>query len=115
MRKFKLIDGWISIVLIICFAVASITLTGSALIYGYIVVGCWQVISMLVHLFNKQYFPASDFRNVYNIITLFSLITMPVGSIFILLFIAPFMAIFYTWMCFRELHAMNQRPLAILK
>ena len=115
MKKFKQIDAGISAMLITIFFIASLINQDYTFITGYIVVGAWQVLSMLVHLFHTRYFPFSGMRSAYNVITLISLITMPIGSIFILLFTAPFMAIFYTWMCFNELRKMNERPLDILK
>jgi hypothetical protein len=82
---------------------------------GYFIVGGWQVISMLIHVYNKSFIQKKGTRYVYHWITLLSLITMPVGSFLILLFTAPFMAVFYTYLCFDEVKKMNRRPLALLK
>jgi len=115
MRKFKKIDTWISIILITGFAIASIANRDYTFILGYFVVGGWQVISMLVHVYHHSFTEKKGTRYVYHWITFVSLITMPVGSYFILLFIAPFMAVFYTGLCYDEVRKMNQRPLALLK
>lgn len=115
MKKFKKIDTWINITLITAFAIASIINKDYTFLIGYCVVGGWQVISMLVHIFYRRALQLSRVRSVYHIITLIAVATMPVGSIFILLFTAPFMAIFYTWLCFDEVRKMHQRPLALLK
>lgn len=115
MKKFKKIDTWISITLITAFAIASIINQDYTFIIGYFVVGGWQVISMLIHLFYRRSLEISRVRYVYQLITLIALATMPVGSFLILLFTAPFMAIFYTWLCFDEVRKMHQRPLALLK
>ncbi len=115
MKKFKKIDGWASVVLIIAFSVATIINQDYTFLLGYFVVGAWQVFSMLVHAYHRLFTRKGSTRYVYHWITLISLVTMPVGSYWILLFTAPFMAVFYTWLCFDELRQMIRRPLAILK
>lgn len=115
MKKFKKIDTWISIILITGFAIATIINRDNTFLLGYFVVGGWQVVSMLVHVYNQSFTQKKGTRRNYHWITLISLITMPVGSFLILLFTAPFMAVFYTCLCFDEVRKMNQRPLAMLK
>lgn len=115
MRKFKKTDAWISIILITGFSIATIIYQDYTFLIGYFVIGGWQVISMLAHAYNKCFTQKKGARYVYHRITLLSLITMPVGSYLILLFTAPVMAVYYTWMCFDEVRLMNQRPLALLK
>ncbi len=115
MKKFKQIDSWISVFLIVAFAIATIINQDYAFLLGYFVVGAWQVISMLVHAYHRIFTYKGGTRYVYHWITLISLVTMPVGSYWILLFTAPFMAVFYMWLCFEEVRKMNQRPLAIFK
>lgn len=115
MKKFKKIDVRVSIILITGFAIATIINRDYTFLMGYFVVGGWQVISMLVHVYHKSFTQKKGARYVYHWITLISLITMPVGSFWILLFTAPFMALYYTWLCFDEVRKMNQRPLALLK
>lgn len=115
MKKFKKIDVWVSIVLITGFAIATIINRNYSFMLGYFVVGGWQVISMLVHVYYHSFTEKKSTRRNYHWITFISLITMPIGSFWILLFTAPFMAVFYTWLCFDEVRKMHQRPLAILK
>jgi len=121
MRTFKTIDAWISLGLIIAFTFLVIFtdkgfgLPGNMLFTGYFVVGGWQVISMLVHVYYHSFTKKGSIRNIYHWITFVSLITMPAGSFWILYFAAPFMAVFYNCLCFAEVRKMNQRPLAILK
>ena len=115
MKKFKEVDAWISIILITGFAVATIINRDYTFILGYFVVGGWQVISMLAHVYYHSFTQKKGIRRNYQWITLISLVSMPVGSFFILLFAAPFMAVFYTGLCFDEIRKMNQRPLALLK
>ena len=115
MKKFKQIDCWVSVVLIAGFTVATLISNGNTLFTGYFVVGGWQVFSMLVHTYHRLFVGKGSRRYVYHWITLISLVTFPVGSYWILLFTAPFMAIYYTWLCFNEVKQMSQRPIAILK
>jgi hypothetical protein len=114
-KRFKIIDFWISCLLITGFTIASVFNGDYTFLIGYIVVGSWQVISMIVHLATGTFIYKKGSRYVYNWITLISLITMPVGSIFILFFTAPFMALYYTYLCYNEIYVKMQRPLALLK
>jgi hypothetical protein len=115
MRNFKKTDAWISIMLIAGFGIASLINRDYTFLTGYFIIGGWQIISMLVHAFNKCFTQKKGARYAYHWITFISLITMPVGSFWILLIIAPFMAVYYTWLCFDEVRKMNIRPLAVLK
>ncbi len=115
MKKFKEVDTWISIVLITGFAIASIINGDLTFVLGYFVVGGWQVISMLVHVYNQSFTQKGGTRRNYHWIVLISLVTIPIGSFCILLFTAPVMAVFYTLLCYDEVRKMNQRPLALLK
>jgi heme/copper-type cytochrome/quinol oxidase subunit 4 len=115
MKKFKIIDLWVSIIFITGFAIVTIINRDSTFMLGYFVVGAWQVISMLVHVYYHSFTEKKSSRRTYHWITFISLITMPIGSFWILLYTAPFMAVFYTGLCFYEVRKMHQRPLAILK
>lgn len=119
MKTFKTCDAWISTGLIISFLIINIidqpeSLIDSMILTGYFVVGGWQVISMLVHALKHCFTEKWRTRYIYHWITFISLITMP-GSFWVLAFTAPFMAIFYTGLCFSEIRKMNQRPLDLLK
>lgn len=115
MKKFKTFDFFISVVLIATFVVYWLIKRGDSIFLAYFVVGGWQVISMLVHQYNRCFTYKGGRRQIYHWITLVSIITMPLGSFWILFFTAPFMAIFYTWLCYREVYFKMQRPLAMLK
>jgi hypothetical protein len=119
MKTFKIIDVWISIGLICSFIILMIYngkgfgIGNDLLFTGYFVVGGWQVISMLVHTIAGCFTYGA--RVIYHWITLIALVTIPVGSFWILLFTAPFMAVFYTQLCYREVYIKMKRPLDILK
>lgn len=120
MKTFKLCDLWISTGLIISFIGINMievpdSLISETVLTGYFVVGGWQVISMAIHAITKTFTAKWSNRYVYHWITFISVITMPLGSFWILVFTAPFMAVYYTWLCYAEVRLMNQRPLALLK
>jgi len=115
MKKFKIIDTAISFLLIVFFCVYTAVRQDYIFLVGYIIVGSWQVVSMLVHAFTRTLTYKEGARYWYHWITLVSIITMPLGSLFILLYIAPLMAIYYTWLCYHEVTVKMKRPLAVLK
>lgn len=115
MKTFKLVDFWGSAGLIIVFTILSIFKEHFTFIVGYFAVGAWQVTSMLVHVFTRTFIRRPGARYAYNWVTLIAVVTMPLGSFRILLFTAPFMAVYYTWICYREVYVKMQRPLAVLK
>lgn len=115
MKQFKTIDLFISIILITGFAIYWLIKRDESFFIGYFVVGGWQVISMLVHVYNKCFIHKGGKRFIYHWIAFISVVTMPVGSFWILLFTAPFMAAYYTYLCYHEVYVRMQRPLALLK
>jgi hypothetical protein len=115
MRKFKTIDYRVSILLIAIFTIVSLAKMDGTFIIGYFVTGAWQVISMAVHTYNRWFTTKGSDRTIYHWITLSAVITLPVGSFFLLLFAAPFMAVYYTYLCYHEVTVKMQRPLALLK
>ena len=123
MKKFKQIDFWISVGLILGSVIygAKENLNFFA---GYFIVGGWQVISMLIHFFNKWFCERGSKRYNYHRTVVVILLCTALGFVvypllmlvcFTLLFIAPVMAIYYTWICYNEIHVKMQRPLALLK
>ncbi|MBL7702581.1 MAG: hypothetical protein JNM14_10035 [Ferruginibacter sp.] len=124
MKKFKTMDAWISTILIISFTIISLINLDYTFLIGYIVVGAWQVISMIVHAVNGWFTESDSKRYIYHWIVVITLMIMLLGFaiypiliylLFILLFVSPFMALYYTWLCFDEVRKMNERPLALLK
>ena len=140
MKRFKIIDFWISVGLIIFFAILTLTpiripilisVLGvrdsfGNLIAGYFVVGGWQVVSMLVHAIAGWFSPRGSARERYSALVLVLIVLVSLGLwfqvyqiIFVLyplLFLAPVMALYYTYMCYREVfYKMRERPLDVLK
>lgn len=114
MKQFKTIDLFVSIALILGFAIYWLVKPGSFFV-AYFVVGSWQVISMLVHAFNKCFTYKKGKRYMYHWISFISIATVPLGSFRVLIFLAPVMAVYYSWLCYREVFIKMRRPLALLK
>lgn len=115
MKRFKIFDLILNILLIISSCVYALFEQEKGFILAYFIVGGWQVISMIIHAWNSCLTYKYGSRYIYHWITLVSLITLPIGSFWILIFTAPFMAIYYTWLCYYEVFVKMQRPISVLK
>ena len=122
MKKFKKIDFYISVVLIVDFAIAGIffdhsTFLNDTLVCGYFAVGAWQVTSMIVHAVNKYFTQKTGARCIYHWISFIAVIAMPTGLpwLGILYYAAPFMAVYYTYLCYKETFIKMRRPMDLLK
>ncbi len=115
MKKFKIADFFISVVMISAFTIYWLIKKDNSFLVAYFTVGGWQVISMVVHVCNKCFINKGGSRNIYHWIALISVVTMPLGSIWILLYTAPLMAVYYAFLCYHEVYVKMQRPLAMLK
>ena len=115
MKRLKTVDLLINITLIAGFAISCLIKQDGSYLLAYCVVGGWQVISMLFHAYNQLFTYKGGSRYYYHRVALISLLTMPIGSVWILLLTAPFMAIYYTYLCYHDVFVKMQRPLAVLK
>jgi hypothetical protein len=125
MKTFKQIDLVISITLIAGFFIAALVKQDEILIIGYFVTGGWQVISMIVHAVDGTFAGKGTARYNYHWvvaivigIALLSLVLKvePLLMIFfVLVFIAPVMAIYYSSLCGNELSALRKREFIHLK
>lgn len=90
--------------------------TMNALFLSYFVVGSVQVFGMLVHT-TKTWFTANrSIRWFYHWIVLLLLLLFPTGfSLYFLLYTAPAFAVFYTYLCWRELETIKLKELVHLK
>ncbi|MEO8770760.1 MAG: hypothetical protein ABI402_11760 [Ferruginibacter sp.] len=115
MKKYKIIDTWISTILISIFAlIYLVSLDFGYVITGYFIVGSWQLISMIVHAWNHWFTAKGSARIYYHWFVGVCLISIPI-SFEVLLYMAPFMAAYYTWICYEEVYIKMKRPLSILK
>ncbi len=124
MKKFKIIDCWISVALIIVALVYGVFQRDFHFLYGYFVVGAWQCFSMILHTWNGWFTNNSGARKNYHravagilVLALAGMLYYPVlyVELYLLLFAAPVMALYYTRLCYIEVYVKMQRPLALLK
>ena len=123
MRKFKQTDFLVNWVLIVaCVGWGFVTFDERFLI-GYFVVGGWQVISMIVHAINGWFCEKGTARLNYHwtvlVIVAIALLGWAIPPLLIiyfpLLFMSPFMAIWYTSLCYDETYNKMKRPMELLK
>ncbi|MEP7164687.1 MAG: hypothetical protein ABI741_08335 [Ferruginibacter sp.] len=124
MKKVKQADLGISIALIFFFIILSFINEDTTFIIGYFVVGGWQLISMIVHAVKGWFTEKGGRRYIYHWVVLCILLTALLGLAipeflvllaYPMLFAAPFMAIYYSWICYNEVYVKMQRPLTLLK
>lgn len=124
MKTYKLIDFYGSLVLIVSCLIYGLIKANEYALLGYFIVGGWQLVSMLVHQLNGWFVAAGSNRRRYHLLVFWCLIIAAIGMViyvllllelFILLFVAPVMAIYYSTLCYQELKMMGSRPLAQLK
>ena len=123
MKKFKQIDFLISCLLIVSSIVWAFVTLDYRFLVGYFVVGGWQLISMLVHVFMDWFSEKGTKRFNYQVAVLAIIIIGSLGFLispllviyFPLLFLSPFMAAWYAWLCYNETYVKMQRPMAFLK
>jgi hypothetical protein len=124
MKKFKTIDYWGSVTLLITFLVYSLIRLDYTFLYGYLVIGAWQCCSMIIHIWNNWFTNTAGARRNYHRVVVILLLLTLIGMLFgpllyavmlCMLFAAPLMAVYYTRLCYVELYIKMQRPLAQLK
>lgn len=122
MKTFKLIDCWIQIIIIsICLVLSVVQVL--PFYYAYFIVGGAQLLSMLIHEAMHSFTLRGSARRKYHTVVYVIVVSMissiwlePFLFIFVLLlFVAPFMAVYYVSLCYREVYVYMKRPLSILK
>ena len=122
MRNFKISDFLIQVFLIVSLLVKSLINADKTSLNAYCIIGGWQVISMLVHQYNKWYTNNLSRRYYYHRITIGFILAMAVAYLasvffiifYLMLFAAPVMAIYYTAICYREVFYPVKRPLDLI-
>lgn len=116
MKQFKLLEILINSALIFVFVgIFSITQSFELLFLSYFIVGGVQLLSMLFHI-GKGWFSNHSVRFVYYIFLVFIAVLCFGGiGFFILLYIAPLMAVFYVYICYREWKILKFKELVHLK
>lgn len=124
MKKFKIIDCWVSVALILVAAVYGVFQPDFDFLYGYFGVGAWQGLSMILHTWNGWFTNNGGARKNYHMAVAGILVLALAGMLYypvlyielcLLLFVAPVMALYYSRLCYIEVYVKMQRPLALLK
>lgn len=131
MKRFKIIDFWLNIVLIPGFVLFGFITMNEKSLFGYFIVGGWQVASMIIHWINKWFMEAGWKRTYYQklvliLVTIIALLAalaqvneklyIPLLVImFLLLILSPMMAIYYACICYEETFVKMKRPMELLK
>lgn len=124
METFKRIDYRVSIILMAAAVVYGLIVQDSRFMAGYFVVGGWQLLSMIIHIYSNSFTYRGTGRSIYNNIIICILVMLLIGVMVplllycVMIFLAlasPFMALYYTRLCYKEVHLYMQRPLAQLK
>ncbi|PZR26021.1 MAG: hypothetical protein DI535_15825 [Citrobacter freundii] len=124
MKRFKAIDLRIQIFLVPLFTIIAIIDQGY-FFTAYIVVGSWQMLSALLHLWLGQHNIALKARRSYTIAAFSSLILMLLfftlgTTTFIyygafMLIVSPMLAIWYIYICYEENKRLEHKKLIHLK
>nr|WP_294905898.1 hypothetical protein [uncultured Lacibacter sp.] len=118
MKSFKQIELFIGSAMILVFLLAGI-ITGkmNLLFTAYFTVGVIHVVGMLVHAYNHWFTGKGSPRLYYHwlVVILLSLILVNGVGLLILLYTAPLLALIYTFICWRELRALQLKEFVHLK
>lgn len=120
MKTIKLYDAWLQSIMIAAFVITAV-FNHSSFLYGYIIVGTYQVMNTFIHVCFQH---TSVYRTFYNWVLIVLAIVLGIAAIipqilylfaFVMLYISPFIAVAYNAICFYEVKKMQERPLALLK
>ncbi len=123
MKKYKVIDFWVSIGLALAALICLPIVPEYAFMICYFGVGAWQVVSMLIHFFNKWFTEKGGARRNYHntvfviiLLALFGILLQPIlwFVAVVMLFAAPIMILIYCHICYEEIKYLK-RTLAELK
>lgn len=117
MKLFKQLEFYSSVLLILAFFISLLITQDAELLFtSYFVVGAVHSIGMITHAIAHWFTNKNSLRLYYHWLVVILLLLVPLYiGLYILLFAAPFMAVFYTWLCWRELRALELKELVHLK
>ncbi len=108
MITLKKIDFYGQIFLIFLTIILAVCLQETAVVFGYFITGCWQVLSTIIQACINKKLPELRERKYYQIITVIIILTSPLGA-WLILFIAPVVAFWYLNISYRELKIWQHR------
>lgn len=123
MKRLKEIDFIIQVLLIVAtliFILTNVEFAKIILLFSLFIIGCYQLLSMLIHeytgFFTKNNSIRRFYHNISYMIIAFALLSSFIpGILYIILYVTPVMALTYTYICYKETFVFLKRPLSILK
>lgn len=117
MKTCKQFELLVNLILILSFTFYLLLFqTINTLFLSYFVVGGVQVLGMLLHTGTGWFTANSSIRWYYHWAILVLLLLLPTGfSFYFLLYTAPLFAVFYFYICWRELETVKLKELVHLK
>jgi hypothetical protein len=117
MKLYKQIEVALNLLLIAAFAIVFAASQDFSLLFtAYFIVGGIQLLSIIVHFVKGWFTGKGSLRIGYYWFLLFVFLFCCVGiGLFFLLFAAPLMALFYTYICYREYKTLELKELVHLK
>jgi hypothetical protein len=109
MKLYKTLDVGIQLLIIVAGIPFCLLAEGESFFYPYFILGGWQVLSCFIHWFLVEYYYPVKARRYY-VITLFVVFALGMLSIagfllsflYLLLFLSPFMGLWYCYICYKE-------------
>lgn len=123
MKLIKQVDFFLQLLLMVTFlffVAASKDGFELNLLAALFITGFYHLVSMVAHEVSGYFIKRGSVRRWYHnisyIIAVLSLFfNSAPGVIYIVEYVTPFMAFFYTWLCYKETFVYLKRPLSILK
>ncbi len=93
------------------------------LMIGYFVLGAWQLTSMAVHFYNDWHMHRHRKRYQYFYFSIIAILLLCGGFLFptvlllvfvVMFFAAPVMALYYAFLCYKEVFHAYKRPSEII-
>ena len=122
MKLYKSLDVAVQLLIILGGITFCFFATGETFFYPYFILGGWQLLSCFIHMVLPEYYYPVKARNYY-LITLFVLFALGLLSVagfllpylYFLLFVSPFMGLWYCHLCYKEVKLYQQRAWIQLK
>lgn len=118
MKLFKEFELLTNILLIASFTISIVITKKTDLLFlSYFIIGAVQIFGMLIHLLRKCFTNPYSKRWFYHWIVLLFLVLLTTGLpiLWLLLYTAPLLALYYTYICWKELHALQLKEFVHLK
>ena len=122
MKTFKVIDFWFQISVIVGCIIFSLFVQ-EYILSCYFVVGTVQVLDMIFHELKNWFTTKGSNRYYYHRLVLVCVSLMALAPVigflafifYIMIFVAPFMAIYYSVVCYKETRVVKAKELIHLK